>query len=432
MLNRYRFVNWFGTFRILYTNLISYPSPINLNIWWNFGSLAFIFLIIQIFTGIFLAMHYVPDELFAFSTVEYIMRDVDYGWLVRYIHANGASMFFVVVYIHLFRGLYYGSFYYPRRLLWITGVLILLLMIITAFVGYVLPWGQMSYWAATVITNLVSTVPVIGGDIVRWLWGGFSVNTYTLNRFFSIHYLLPFLILGLVIVHLILLHETGSNNPLGIDFHKTKNFVYFNPYYTVKDLFGILIVLILFFFIVFFEPNLTIHPDNYIRASPMVTPSHIVPEWYFLPFYAILRAVPNKLLGVLTMLFSIIILILLPFISFYALIRAPMFNPFYKFFFWFFLFNCLVLGWLGGQPAEYPFSFVAALGTFFYFISLILMVTLPAFVFNYTKFERFTFFKPKPMKQTYQFAVRDSQLIERLLNLSFTRPDDYEKSGRHR
>jgi quinol-cytochrome oxidoreductase complex cytochrome b subunit len=373
-----RAINSYSFIRILYNNIITYPSPSNLNGWWNLGSLSLLCLVLQIITGIFLAMHYVSHEDYAFSSVEYLMREVDYGWALRYFHANGASAFFAIVYLHLFRSLYYGSFYYPRRALWAVGVIILLLMIVTAFVGYVLPWGQMSYWAATVITNLVSTIPKIGPEIVKWLWGGFSVNTHTLNRFFSIHYLMPFVILALVGLHLILLHESGSNNPLGVDFHKN-DWVKFNPYYTVKDVVGVVIMLISFCILVMFTPNLTIHPDNYIRANSMVTPTHIVPEWYFLPFYAMLRAIPNKLGGVLVLLLSILILIVLPILS-VPLIRSARFRPIQRIGFWLFLSNAVFLGWLGGQSVDYPFSAMAIFSTFFYFFTLIVFSLLHEFL----------------------------------------------------
>ena len=264
------------------SHIISYPTPINLNYMWSFGSAAGICLVIQIITGIFLAMHYTPHVDLAFSSVEHIMRDVNNGWLIRYIHANGASMFFIVVYCHIFRGLYYGSFMHPRQHLWCSGVTIFLLMMATAFMGYVLPWGQMSFWGATVITNLFSAIPVVGKSIVEWLWGGFSVGNATLNRFFSLHYLMPFLIAGMTLIHLALLHKDGSNNPLGVN--GAIDTVSFYPYFYVKDLFSFLILVLVFSFFVYFYPNLLGHPDNYIPANPMVTPAHIVPEWYFLPF----------------------------------------------------------------------------------------------------------------------------------------------------
>jgi len=353
--------------KVIYDSLIVYPAPPSISYLWNFGSLAGICLVIQLVTGIFLAMHYTPHIDLAFLSVEHIMRDVNYGAILRYVHANGASMFFLVVYIHVFRGLYYGSYMYPRQYVWGTGVVILFVMIGTAFMGYVLPWGQMSFWAATVITNLASAIPFIGTDIVYWLWGGFSVDNATLNRFFSFHYLLPFILVGLVIVHLILLHENGSNNPLGIKSIIIDK-VPFNPYFTVKDIFGLVIFAILFVYLVFFDPNLLGHPDNYIPGNPLVTPAHIVPEWYFLPFYAILRCVPHKLSGVILMLFSIIILIVMPFFV-NSQIRSSQFRPLAKILFWLFLNNCLLLGWLGGNPAETPYVEIAQFCTIFYFLT---------------------------------------------------------------
>ena len=296
-------------------DFMEYPAPRNLNYWWNFGSLAGVILVIMIATGVVLAMHYQPNADLAFDSVERIMRDVNYGWLLRYIHANGASMFFLIVYIHLFRGLYYGSYKYPRELLWMLGVVILLLMMATAFMGYVLPWGQMSYWAATVITNLFSAIPVVGNDIVTLLWGGFTVGNPTLNRFYSLHYLLPFVIVAVVMLHLLALHQHGSNNPLGIDRRGPQDAITFHPYYTIKDLFGLCVFLLIFAVFIFYMPNALGHPDNNIPANPMVTPNHIVPEWYFLPYYAILRAVPNKLLGVILMFSSVLILLLLPWLD---------------------------------------------------------------------------------------------------------------------
>ncbi|MBT4888059.1 MAG: cytochrome b/b6, partial [Rhodospirillales bacterium] len=293
----------------------NYPAPRNLNYWWNFGSLAGIILGIMIVTGIFLAMHYTAHVDYAFESVERIMRDVNYGWLIRYVHMNGGSMFFICVYIHMFRGMYYGSYKQPRELLWIIGVLILLAMMATAFMGYVLPWGQMSFWGATVITNLFSAIPIVGDSIVTLLWGGFSVDNPTLNRFFSLHYLLPFVLCGLVIVHIWALHIHGSNNPLGVEKREPEDTIPFHPYYTIKDLFGLGVLMIFFLGFVFYAPNFFGEPDNYIKANAMVTPAHIVPEWYFLPFYAILRAVPDKLMGVLAMFAAIGVLFILPWLD---------------------------------------------------------------------------------------------------------------------
>jgi len=347
------------------SHIINYPTPINLNYMWSFGSSAGICLAIQILTGIFLAMHYSSHVDYAFSSVEHIMRDVNNGWLIRYLHANGASMFFIVTYCHIFRGLYFGSYMAPRGALWNSGVIIFLLMMGTGFMGYVLPWGQMSFWGATVITNLASAVPFIGGAIVEWLWGGFSVDNATLNRFFSLHYLLPFVITGLVIVHLSLLHTVGSNNPLGIN--KNVDSVSFYPYFYVKDLLAFFGLIALFSFFVFFFPNALGHADNYIPANPLVTPAHIVPEWYFLPFYAILRSIPDKLGGVVAMVAAILILLLLPIIN-TSEIRSSKFRPLYGVAYWFLVSDFLILGWIGQQPVETPFLEVGQIATAFYFL----------------------------------------------------------------
>jgi quinol-cytochrome oxidoreductase complex cytochrome b subunit len=346
-------------------HLIDYPTPINITWAWSFGLVASICLGIQLITGIFLAMHYTPHVDLAFASVEHIMRDVNNGWLIRYIHANGASMFFIIVYSHMFRGLYYGSYMHPRQHLWCSGVLIFLLMMGTAFMGYVLPWGQMSFWGATVITNLVSAIPVAGPSIVEWLWGGFSVDNATLNRFFSIHYLLPFAITGLVIVHIALLHKDGSNNPLGIDSSTDK--IPFYPYCYVKDLFNALLFIVFFSVFLFFYPNLLGHPDNYIPANPMVTPAHIVPEWYFLPFYAILRSIPDKLGGVIAMFGAIVVLFLIPFIN-QSEVRSSTFRPIYRKLFWFLFADFLILGWIGQKVVESPYVEVGQLATVLYFL----------------------------------------------------------------
>lgn len=358
---------------VIDSHIISYPTAINLNYLWSFGSMAGMCLVIQIISGIFLAMHYTPHIDYAFSSVEHIMRDVNNGWLLRYIHANGASFFFIVVYSHIFRGLYYGSYMYPRARLWASGVIIFFLMMATAFMGYVLPWGQMSFWGATVITNLFSAVPFVGGSIVEWLWGGFSVSNATLNRFFSLHYLLPFLITGLVIVHLALLHKDGSNNPLGI--HSNIDVMTFYPYFYVKDLLAFLGLIFVFGFFVIYYPNLLGHPDNYIPANPMSTPAHIVPEWYFLPFYAILRSIPDKLGGVVAMVSAILILLVLPF-SNTSKIRSTEFRPIYAIGYWFLVADFLLLGWIGQKPVESPYIEVGMLATIFYFMYL--MFVIPA------------------------------------------------------
>src|SRR6202167_4427659 len=338
-------------FSFLDHELNQYPTPKNLNYWWNFGSLAGIMLMIMIVTGIFLAMQYTPHVDYAFDSVERIMRDVNYGWLLRYIHMNGASFFFIITYIHMFRGLYFGSYKEPRELLWMLGVVILLLMMATAFMGYVLPWGQMSYWGATVITNLFSAFPGIGNDIVTWLWGGFAVGNPTLNRFYSLHYLLPFVIVGVVGLHLVALHQHGSNNPLGIDRKGPQDSIPFHPYYTIKDMFGLAVYLLIFAAIVFYWPNLLGDPQNYIPANPLQTPPEIVPEWYFLPLYAILRSIPSKLIGVCAMFGSILTLFLLPWLD-TSRVRSAFFRPVYKWVFWLLVIDAIVLGVVGAHKPE--------------------------------------------------------------------------------
>jgi ubiquinol-cytochrome c reductase cytochrome b subunit len=355
------------------SHIIDYPTPINLNYFWSFGSTAGICLVIQILSGIFLAMHYIPNTELAFNSVEHIMRDVNNGWLIRYIHSNGASIFFIVVYCHIFRGLYYGSYIYPRNFLWISGVVIFLLMMATAFMGYVLPWGQMSFWGATVITNLFSAIPFVGASIVEWLWGGFSVGNPTLNRFFSLHYLMPFLIVGVVLVHLSLLHRDGSNNPLGTN--SNSDYISFYPYFYVKDLFSFFIMIFFFTFFVIYYPNILGHADNYIPANPMVTPTHIVPEWYFLPFYAILRSIPNKLGGVLAMFGSIVILVLVPFLN-TSNIRTNKFRPIFSVFYWILFSDFILLGWIGQKPVESPYIEIGLFATIFYFFFFIVLVPL--------------------------------------------------------
>jgi ubiquinol-cytochrome c reductase cytochrome b subunit len=360
-----------ATLSFIDSHIINYPTPINLNYMWSFGSAAGICLVIQIVTGIFLAMHYTPHVDYAFNSVEHIMRDVNNGWLIRYLHANGASMFFIVVYSHIFRGLYYGSYMYPRGTLWASGVVIFLLMMATAFMGYVLPWGQMSFWGATVITNLFSAIPVVGPSIVEWLWGGFSVDNATLNRFFSLHYLMPFLIAGVTLVHLSLLHKEGSNNPLGINTNLET--IPFYPYFYVKDLLFFFIFLAVFSFFLFFYPNTLGHPDNYIPANPLVTPPHIVPEWYFLPFYAILRSIPDKLGGVAAMGGAIVILLALPIIN-TSKIRSSKFRPIFRFLYWFWVADFLILGWIGQKPVESPYVEVGVCATIFYFVFLLIII----------------------------------------------------------
>ncbi|SDB53426.1 cytochrome b [Belnapia rosea] len=353
----------------------TFPTPRNFNYFWNFGALAMVNLVIMIATGIFLAMNYTAHTGMAFDSVERIMRDVNYGWLLRYAHANGASMFFIVVYIHIFRGLYYGSYKAPRELLWMIGVVIFLLMMATAFMGYVLPWGQMSFWGATVITNLFSAFPLVGESIVTWLWGGFSVDNPTLNRFFSLHYLMPFVIFGVVFLHVAALHITGSNNPLGIDPKGPQDTVPFHPYYTAKDSVGLVVYFIVFAVLVFFFPNLLGHADNYIPANPLVTPPHIVPEWYFLPFYAILRAVPDKLGGVLLMFGSIAILFVLPWLD-TSPVRSMRFRPLARPFFAVWCLCFLVLLYVGGKPPEEPFVTIARVATAYYFLYFLVILPL--------------------------------------------------------
>jgi len=380
-------------FSFMNHELNEYPTPKNLSYWWNFGSLAGITLIIMIITGITLSMHYTAHVDHAFQSVERIMRDVNHGWLIRYFHMHGARFFFLFVYIHIFRGLYYGSYKTPRELLWILGVVILLLMMATAFMGYVLPWGQMSFWGATVITNLFSAIPLVGESIVTWLWGGFSVDNATLNRFFSLHFLLPFVIVGVVVLHIVALHRFGSNNPLGIDTKGPQDQLPFHPYYTIKDLFGLSVFLTIFSFMVFFQPNFLGHPDNYIPANPLVTPAHIVPEWYFLPFYAILRAVPDKLGGVLMMFGAIAVLFILPWLD-RSPIRSGGFRPIFKIFFWVFVIDCVALTYLGAQPAEGIYVILSRVATAYYFIHF--LVLLPFL----SVFER-----PKPLPRSISEPV---------------------------
>nr|YP_010394738.1 apocytochrome b [Phytophthora tubulina]DAZ89175.1 TPA_asm: apocytochrome b [Phytophthora tubulina] len=358
-------------FAVINNHLIDYPTPVNLNYFFGFGSLAGIMLVVQILTGIFLAMHYTPHIDFAFNSVEHIMRDVNNGWLIRYTHANGASFFFIVIYVHIFRGLYYGSYITPRESLWCSGVIIFILMMATAFMGYVLPWGQMSFWGATVITNLFSAIPLIGKDIVDWLWGGFALDNPTLNRFFSLHFTFPFVIVGAVLIHLILLHEVGSNNPLGITL-KTEN-ISFYPYFYTKDLFGLMLLFLVFFIFIFYYPNTLGHPDNYIEANPMKTPLHIVPEWYFLPFYAILRSIPNKIGGVIAMFGSLIILLTIPF-SNSSEIRSTAFRPIFKVCYWLLIVAFLLLGWVGQCPVEYPYTEIGIISMIYYFLFFIIII----------------------------------------------------------
>lgn len=356
-------------------SFVAYPTPRNLNYWWTFGAILSMMLAVQIITGIVLAMHYTPHVNEAFNSVESIMRDVNYGWLLRYVHANGASMFFLAAYIHMFRGMYYGSYKEPREILWILGVILLLLMIMTGFMGYVLPWGQMSFWAATVITNLFSAIPGVGEAIVTLLWGGYSVGNPTLNRFFSLHYLLPFVIAGVVVLHVWSLHVVGQNNPAGIDVKSDKDTVPFTPYATVKDSLGMAVFLLVFCWFVFYLPNFMGHADNYIPANPAVTPAHIVPEWYYLPFYAILRAIPNKLLGVAALGASIVILAFLPWLD-SGKVRSARYRPVYRQLFWVFVIVCVGLGWLGAKPAEGIYVIAARILTAYYFAHFLIILPL--------------------------------------------------------
>mgnify|MGYP000465757676 FL=1 len=373
---------WFDSRLPLLTlahHINDYPTPKNLNYWWTFGGILTFFLIIQIITGIVLAMHYVAHADLAFGSVEHIMRDINYGWLIRYVHANGSSMFFLAVYIHIFRALFYGSYKAPREMIWIIGMFIYLLMMATAFMGYVLPWGQMSFWAATVITNLFSAIPLVGESITSWLWGGYAVGNPTLTRFYSLHYLMPFLIFGLVILHIWALHIPGNNNPVGIDIKKpSKETVPFHPYIVIKDFYALLIFLIIFSGFVFFVPNVLGHPDNYIEANPMVTPSHIVPEWYLLPFYAILRSVPDKLGGVVVMFAAVFILMFLPWLD-TSKVRSAVFRPLYKVFFWILVIDVIVLGYIGANPPEGMYLIIGRIATIYYFVHFILIMPLLGF-----------------------------------------------------
>jgi ubiquinol-cytochrome c reductase cytochrome b/c1 subunit len=363
----------------VHSSFIAYPTPRNLNYWWTFGGILTLMLGVQIITGIVLAMHYTPHVDFAFNSVESIMRDVNYGWLLRYAHSNGASMFFLAAYIHMFRGMYYGSYKDPREVHSILGVILLLLMIATGFMGYVLPWGQMSFWAATVITNLFSAIPLVGETIVTWLWGGFSVGNPTLNRFYSLHYLLPFVIVGVVVLHVWALHMVGQNNPTGVEPKTAKDTVAFTPYATIKDGFMMVCFCLLFAWFVFYLPNYMGHADNYIPANPAVTPTHIVPEWYYLPFYAILRAIPSKLGGVIALGSSIAILAFLPWLD-TSRVRSANYRPLYRQFFWIFFLVCVGLGWLGSKPAEGGYVVASRILTFYYFAHFLIVLPVLGWV----------------------------------------------------
>jgi ubiquinol-cytochrome c reductase cytochrome b subunit len=390
--------------------MITFPTPRNLNIFYAFGAILTFMLAIQIVTGIVLAMHYVPNSQLAFDSVENIMRDVNYGWLLRYMHSNGAAMFFLAVYIHMFRGLYYGSYKAPREVLWILGVLIYVLMMATAFLGYTLPWGQMSFWAATVITNLFSSLDQlshlvsphwnVGTTIAYWLWGDFGVSDATLNRFFALHYLLPFVIAAVVGLHIWALHVPGNNNPLGIDVKGPQDTLPFHPYYTMKDAFYLSLFVILYAVFVFYAPNALGHPDNYTPANPLVTPPDIVPEWYFLPFYAMLRSIPQKLIGVLVLFGALIVLLFIPWLD-TSKVRSGAFRPLYKIFFWFLVVDCILLGYLGSQSVDavfpgtqFPDVWIARFATLYYYAFFLLLMPILGIVE-----------KPRALPETIATAV---------------------------
>jgi len=368
--------------RLIYDSFVAYPVPRNLNYAYTFGGILSMMLAIQILTGIVLAMHYAANSNLAFDSVEHIMRDVNFGWLLRYVHANGASFFFIAVYVHMFRGLYYGSYKAPRELLWILGCIIYLLMMATAFMGYVLPWGQMSFWGATVITGFFSAIPLVGDWIQQLLIGGFAVGDPTLNRFFSLHYLLPFMIAGVVVLHIWALHVAGQTNPTGVDVKTKGDTVPFSPHATVKDGFAMVVFLLVFAYVIFYIPDYLGHADNYVEANPLKTPSEIVPEWYFLPFYAMLRAITfnigpinSKLGGVLVMFGSIVLLFLVPWLD-TSKVRSAVYRPWYKLFFWIFIADVVMLGWLGSKPPQGIYPTLALIGALFYYAFFLIIMPI--------------------------------------------------------